>query len=89
MNGQMKTVNDRFYAINSLLKEKARKTILIASAGDDQDWVIQPLVDHYKTIIKYMQWEDVGILLAMDCATKSAILKTEYPEQAFKLGNSL
>jgi len=85
MSAQLKLVIDRFYANTSKL-ENGKKTILLAAAHDDEDWTMQALVENYKAIIRYMKWEDKGIILATGCNSRSDIEKTDFPAQAYQMG---
>jgi len=89
MSAQLKLTMDRFYANSPALKGNGKKTMLLAAAHDDEDWAIQPLADHYKTIVRYMNWDDRGILLATGCGSRSDIEKTDFPARAFKMGKDL
>lgn len=89
MSSQLKTVIDRFYAINSKLIGSGKKAILLASAHDANDWTMRALVSHYETVLKYLEWNDAGILLATGCGTRSDIERTDYPAQACRMGKEL
>lgn len=90
MSSQLKIVIDRFYANNSKIMAKNKKTILMATSADNKDWTMKALKNHYKTIVeKYMGWKDVGIILATGCGVRSDIESTDYPNQAYKLGKNL
>ncbi|MCL2549280.1 MAG: flavodoxin family protein [Symbiobacteriaceae bacterium] len=88
MSAQLKTVIDRFYANNSRL-QGGKKTILLATAADDQESTLDALVAHYQTMIGYMRWEDAGILLSLGVSTREDIEATDYPDQAWHLGRNL
>ena len=88
MSAQIKTVIDRFYANNSGL-HVSKKAILMATAYNSSDWTFNALVEHYKTLVRYMGWEDAGMVLAGGCGVRSDIERTEFPNQAYKLGLNL
>ena len=85
MSAQLKTVVDRFYSENSKLQVK-KKAILMATAYDSNDWTMQALTAHYKTLLRYMGWEDVGMVLATGCGVRSDIERSGFPNQAYQLG---
>ena len=87
MSAQIKTVIDRFYSRTGSLHNK--KSILMATAWDSNNWTMEALVHHYETLVKYMQWKDCGKILAVGCGTRSMIERSEFPEQAYKLGASI
>ena len=88
MSAQIKTVIDRFYANNSRLHEN-KKAILMATAYNSSDWTFNALTEHYKTLVRYMGWEDAGMVLARGCGVRSDIERTDFPNQAYKLGLNL
>jgi len=85
MSAQLKIVIDRFYANNSKL-QGGKETILLATAADDDEDSMQALVAHYLTMIEYMQWIDMGTLLALGVAVRDDIEASDFPEQAYKMG---
>ena len=88
MSAQIKTVIDRFYANNSRL-HVSKKTILMATAYNSSDWTFNALTEHYKTLVRYMGWEDAGMVLAGGCGVRNDIERTDFPNQAYKLGLNL
>ncbi|WP_371371151.1 flavodoxin family protein [Sporomusa aerivorans] len=88
MSAQLKTVVDRFYANNSPLHVN-KKSVLLATAYDANDWTFKALTEHYQTLLRYMGWENAGIVLAGGCGTRSVIERTDFPNQAYKLGVNL
>lgn len=89
MSAQIKTVIDRFYGNNYKLMGSGKKAMLMATSYDNNDWTMTDLVTHYKTIVKYLRWKDVGIILATGCGTRSDIEQSEYPVQAYQMGKSI
>ncbi|MFL0196038.1 flavodoxin family protein [Clostridium sp. WILCCON 0269] len=89
MSAQLKTVIDRFYANNYKLMGSHKKAMLMATSYDAYEWTMKELASHYKTIVKYLKWEDTGILLATGVGTRSDIERTDYPEQAYRMGKNL
>ena len=87
MSAQIKTVIDRFYSRTGSLHNK--KSILMATAWDSNNWTMEALVHHYETLGKYMQWKDCGKILAVGCGTRSMIERSDFPQQAYKLGASI
>ena len=89
MSAQLKTVVDRFYAFNSKLMGSGKKAILLATSYDDNDWTMADITSHYRTIVKYLKWNDAGILLAAGCGSRSVIEKTDYPAKAYRMGREI
>ena len=86
MSAQLKTIVDRFYSRTGHLTGK--KSVLMATAYNRADWTMNALVDHYDTLVRYMGWTDMGKVLAIGCGARSLIEKSEFPDQAYKLGAS-
>lgn len=85
---QLKTVIDRFYAIEANIRKK-QKTVLITAMADDDRKGIDPTNATYKAMIKWLEWENCGILNAFECTTPDDLAGTDYEENAYELGKSL
>ena len=86
-SAQMKTVIDRFYSRTGRLHGK--KSIILATAWNTADWTFTALKTHYETLVRYMEWEDVGQVWAIGCGYRSAVEKSEFANAAFKIGANL
>lgn len=86
MSAQLKTVIDRFYARNAVLRGQKKRTFLLAAAYDDNDWTMRALVGHYRTIVRYMNWHDAGMLLATGCGCREDVEGTDFPDRAREMG---
>lgn len=84
---QLKTVIDRFYARSSALHKK--KSILMATAGSNHSWTFEPLDSYYKTMVNYMEWEDMGVVLAANCFDRPKVEQSDFGAQAENLGAGL
>ena len=89
MSAQLKTVIDRFCAYNSSLNRKHLKSALLTVAWNSDDWTFEALVSHYKTLVRYINFEDMGMVLGYGCGTPSMTRASVYPEKAYQLGKSL
>ena len=89
MSAQLKTVIDRFYSFNGALSAKGLKTALIAAAWDSSDWAMRDLEAHYKTLCRYLNFRDQGMILGTGCGTVSMTRNSKFPRLARELGNSL
>ncbi len=87
MSAQLKTVVDRFYS--HLRSFDGKKTLLMATAYNSAGWTFEALVDHYQSLAGYMKWQDMGMVLGYGCGSRGNIERSEFPEQAFKLGQSI
>lgn len=89
MSAQLKTVVDRFCAYNSSLNRKHLKSALLTVAWNSDDWTFDALEAHYKTLVRYINLEDKGMVLGYGCGTPTMTYGSKYPELAYKLGLSL
>lgn len=89
MSAQLKTVIDRFCAFNSSIQRKRMKSALLAVAWNSDDWTFESLESHYKTLVRYLNLEDMGMVLGYGCGTPSMTQHSKYPQQAYSLGNRL
>ena len=86
-SAQLKTVIDRFYSRTYDINNK--QSVLLAAAGSNTPLTMRSITNHYQTLAGYMHWQDRGMVLAAGCPTRDAVAKTNYPDEAFKLGQSL
>lgn len=89
MSAQLKTLIDRFCAFNSSLTRKRMKSALLAVAWNSDDWTFEALQAHYKTIVRYLDFEDKAMILGGGCGTPSMTKNSIYIKQAYELGKSL
>ena len=89
MSAQLKTVIDRFCAYNSSITRKRMKSALLAVAWNSDSWTFDALESHYRTLVRYLDLQDQGMVLGKGCGTPSMTKHSRYPEMAYKLGNQL
>lgn len=89
ISDQLKTIIDRFYANNIKLMRNRKKVIIIALAQDEREWTMEELKGQFKTLFIYLNWEDVGALLATENGLRSDINLLGNPEQVYMIGRNL
>ena len=89
MSGQLKTVIDRFCAYNSSITRKHMKSALLTVAWNSDNWTFDALESHYKTLVRYLDFQDCGMVLGRGCGSPSMTRRTKYPEMAYELGRKL
>ncbi|MEE0845274.1 MAG: flavodoxin family protein [Eggerthellaceae bacterium] len=89
MTAQLKAVIDRFCSANASITHRSLKAALLAVAWNADDWTFDALVAHYRTIVRYLHMEDVGMVLGYGCGTPGMTKRTDVPRQAYELGKSL
>ena len=87
-SAQIKTVIDRFYALNGTL-HSPRKTAFLMAYANMSAKDAEAMNAHYRTIVDYMGWEDVGSVIAPGIWTAGSIKGTQYAKKAYELGKSL
>lgn len=87
MSAQLKTIVDRFYSRTGRLHGK--KSLLIATAYNRDDWTMAALVDHYDTLVRYMEWQDVGKVLGIGCGSRSLVEHSKFGDMAEQMGANL
>ena len=89
MSAQLKTVVDRFCAFSSSLHYRHLRSALLAVAWNSDDWTFDALEAHYKTLVRYCDFQDQGMVLGYGCGTPSMTKRSGYPEKAYQLGKGL
>lgn len=89
MTAQLKRVIDRFYAVNSILREQPKKMLLIAAGTDTDQWAMDALKIHFKTLCQYLRWQSGGMILAFGAATREDAENSKYGPLARNLGKEL
>ena len=89
ITSQLKKVIDRFYAPNQTLRSQNKQSMLLVSGAADNEIVMEAVKMHYLTMLKYLNWEDRGILTATGVSVREEMEKSEFPEKARKLGESI
>lgn len=80
------------YFIQIRLKEQdtgAARNMLTILAWNADDWTFEALTAHYKTLVRYINFEDQGMILGYGCGTPAMTKRSRYPDQAYALGKNL
>lgn len=89
MSAQLKILVDRFCAFNGSIQRKHMKSALIAAAWNDDDWTMEALKVHYKTLVRYLNFKDQGMVLGVGCGTPSMTKKSMFLQAAYNLGKNI
>lgn len=89
MSAQLKILIDRFCAFNSSIQRKHMKSALLAVAWNSDSWTFEALESHYKTLVRYLNLTDMGMVLGYGCGTPSMTQHSKFPQQAYNLGKRL
>ena len=65
------------------------KSALLSAAWNADDWTFESLEVHYKTLVRYLNLEDTGMVLGYGCGTVAMTKRSEYPGKAYQLGLNL
>ena len=89
MSAQLKTLIDRFCAFNSSIQRKRMKSALLSAAWNDDAWTFEALEVHYKTLVRYLNLTDQGMVLGTGCGTVDMTRRSKFPKLAYELGRKL
>ena len=87
LNAQIKAVIDRFYANDGAL-HGGKKAILMTAMADTEISAASGVNATYKEILKYLNWENVGILNAKNSSVASDLSEDDL-KYAYDLGKNL
>ena len=80
MSAQLKTLIDRFCAFNSSMQRKHMKSVLLTVAWNSDSWTFEALAAHYKTLVRYLNLTDMGMVLGYGCGTPSMTEHSKFPQ---------
>lgn len=88
-SSQIKSVIDRFYAINEKIKGSYKKTAFIMAYADTSEKDAEAMISQYRLMADYLGWEDVGTVVAPGMWIASDVRGSKYAKEAYELGKSL
>ena len=88
MSAQLKTVIDRFYARNGAITRKHMKAVLLATAWNNEDAVMNGIESTFDLLVGYLNFIDCGRVLARGSGTVS-MMPQKYCEEAEELGRKI
>lgn len=88
MSTQIKAVLDRFHAKNVELSGNKKAILMAAAYGDDRTTMVG-LEKTYESILVFLNWENVGTILATGCPTREVLEQTQFPQHAYEMGRNL
>lgn len=65
------------------------KSALISAAWNSDNWTFEALEAHYRTLVRYLNFTDMGTVLGKGCGSPSMTAGSKYPKLAYELGKSL
>lgn len=87
---QIKTLIDRFFAVNGKLRaQTGKKAILLTAGGGSEEWIMDGILANYHTMLRYLHWESLGQVCALGCNGKEQLADTGCLEEAKNLGAAL
>ncbi len=88
ISAQLKTVIDRFYAINGKIHHP-KKAVLLMTYANTSPTEAEPIKKHYEILLNYLGWQDAGQIIASGVWPVGAVNNTNYPQQAYELGKNI
>jgi Multimeric flavodoxin WrbA len=89
MTAQLKKVIDRYFSVNPMLRKNPKQLYLLAACGDKERWAMDALVEHYRALCRYLNWQEGGMVLAIGAYTRKDAEVSDYPMTARNLGSGL
>lgn len=89
VSAQLKTLIDRFCAFNTSIQRKRMKSALLSVAWNDDNWTFEALEARYKTLVRYLNLTDMGMVLGTGCGTPDMTRQSKFPKLAYELGRKL
>ena len=62
---------------------------LLKAAWNIDVFSFEALEAHYKTLVRYLNLQDMGMVLGYGCGTPSMTERSAFPKQAYLLGKRL
>lgn len=87
-SAQLKTAIDRLYA-HTFVESRVSSAVLLAVAADEEKESFAPLIAQYRAILKYMGWEDQGVIAVNSIEAKGDIQGSASLDEARRLGESI
>lgn len=89
MSAQLKILIDRFCAFNASIQRRHMKSAIISVAWNADSWTFAALEAHYQTLVRYLNFRDMGAIWGKGCGTPSMTRASKYAQAAYDLGKSL
>ena len=86
---QLLSVVARFYAIDKRLKGSGKRAVLISSGTNPSGWAMIGIQRSYKEALMYLEWKDIGCVLARGCKTREDAEEKGFGRQAYELGKNI
>ncbi len=88
-SAQMKSVIDRFCSYSSSINKRNMRSALLTVAWNSDEWTFDSIVSHYRTLVRYLNLRDEGMVLGAGCGTPEMTRRSSYPQKAYELGKGL
>ena len=89
MTSQLKTALDRFFPVNEQLKVLPKKACLIATCGNQNQWIADGLKASFTAMCRHLDLEDAGRVISFACRDRDDLQSGGYLDAARKLGLEL
>lgn len=89
LSAQIKMAIDRFHGIDHHLRGANKKAALIVTAADTAPTLMNGVVGTFRETLRYLKWQEAGMLLAYGCYARADIEKTDYPKLAYRMGRDI
>ena len=80
---------DRFCSYNSSINRRNLRLALLMVAWNSDDWTFESIVSHYRTLVRYLNLSDEGMVLGAGRGSPEMTRRSRYPQNAYELGKGL
>ncbi len=90
-SGQLKTAIDRLFAVTEANQWQTphKSCVMLIAAESDAEQNFAPMVDYYHSLVKFLAWKDLGMVLAGGVLRIGDIEGKPVLEETRKFGRSL
>lgn len=65
------------------------KSPLLGAARNSDDLTFDALTAHCRTLVRYLNFQGIGMVLGTGCGSVSITKHSDFPEKAYQLGRSI
>lgn len=87
-SAQIKVLISRFHAKNAQLRGN-KGAVLLVTSSKTEGWALEGLERTYEAMLRFLDWEDMGRILAVGCRTLEATEESTFLEEAYNLGRNI
>jgi len=75
---QFRNIINRFGSMAKELRAGRKKAALIAAVSGDDERAANELISHYKMILRFMDWEDIGVTVLTQMVSSADVKQVDF-----------